>query len=95
MPLTEIPDRYVWLLEEVVDLPDGTRGAMRRMRPVRGSRSELDVKTVLDELAAEGHDKAWVTEKYPFLLFVFPAIVPLILLGDPVTWALEKLNIIA
>lgn len=95
IPLTEIPNRHVWLLEEMTDLPDGTRGALRRMRPVRGSRSELELETVLDELAAEGYERAWVTEKYPFLLFVFPAILPLALLGDPVTLALEMLNLIA
>ena len=86
MPLSEIPHNHVWLLEEIVDKPDGTRGVTRRMRPVRGSRAETEVETVLDELAAEGLDKAWVTAKHPFLLFVFPAIIPLILFGDPIVW---------
>jgi hypothetical protein len=86
MPLLEIPKKHVWLLEEVTDKPDGTRGLTRRMRPVRGSRAETDVETVLGELAAEGSEKAWVTAKHPFLLFVFPAILPLILFGDPVVW---------
>mgnify|MGYP002843863928 FL=1 len=86
MPLSEIPQKHVWLLEEVIDKPDGTRGVTRRMRPVRGSRAETEVEAVLDELAAEGLDKAWVTAKHPFLLFVFPAIIPLILLGDPIVW---------
>ena len=95
MPLTDIPNRHVWLLEEMTDLADGTRGPLRRMRPVRGSKSELQLEEVLDELAAAGRDKAWVTEKYPFLLFVFPAIIPLVLLGDPITWALEKLDLLA
>lgn len=86
MPLSDIPLKHVWLLEGVTDKPDGTRGLTRRMRPVRGSRAETDVVAVLDELAAEGLDKAWVTAKHPFLLFVFPAIIPLILFGDPVVW---------
>ena len=86
MPLSEIPQKHVWLLEEVVDKPDGTRGVTRRMRPVRGSRAETEVEVVLDELAAEGLDKAWVTAKHPFLLFVFPAILPLVLFGDPIVW---------
>ena len=84
MPLSEIPQNHVWLLEEVSDKPDGTRGITRRMRPVRGSRAETDVAIVLDELAAEGLEKAWVTAKHPFLLFVFPAILPLLLFGDPI-----------
>ncbi|MDP6899317.1 MAG: hypothetical protein QGF94_00585 [Candidatus Thalassarchaeaceae archaeon] len=95
MPLAEIPNNHVWLLEEMVDRPDGTRGVMRRMRPLRGSRAETDVAAVIDELAAEGCEKAWVTAKYPFLLFVFPAILPFILLGDPITWALEQFSLLA
>ena len=86
MPLSEIQNNHVWLLEEVTDKPDGSRGVIRRMRPVRGSRAETDVDAVIDELQAEGLDKAWVTAKHPFLLFVFPAIIPLILIGDPIAW---------
>jgi hypothetical protein len=86
MTLSEIPNKHVWLLEEIIDKPDGTRGITRRMRPVRGSRAETDVEAVLEELAAEGLEKAWVTAKHPFLLFVFPAILPLVLLGDPIVW---------
>ena len=47
---SEIPQKHVWLLEEMTDKPDGTRGINRRMRPVRGSRAETDVAAVLDEL---------------------------------------------
>ena len=88
MTLSEIPHNHVWLLEEVIDKPDGTRGVTRRMRPVRGSRAETDVEAVLGELAEEGLEKAWVTAKHPFLMFVFPAIIPLVLVGDPIVWIL-------
>ena len=86
MPLTEIPKKHVWLLEEMVDKPDGTRGITRRMRPVRGSRAETELEAVIEELKAEGQNKAWVTAKHPFLLFVFPAIIPLIVWGDPIAF---------
>jgi len=88
MTLSEIPNNHVWLLEEVIDKPDGTRGVTRRMRPVRASRAETDVEAVLGELAEEGLEKAWVTAKHPFLMFVFPAIIPLVLVGDPIVWIL-------
>ena len=94
MPLAEIPGQHVWLLEEVVDRPDGSRGVMRRMRPVRGSRAETEVEAVLAELAEEGVERAWVTAKHPFLLFVFPAILPLLLWGDPITCGLTWLGLI-
>ncbi|MED5486773.1 MAG: A24 family peptidase C-terminal domain-containing protein, partial [Candidatus Thermoplasmatota archaeon] len=87
MPLNQIPKKHVWLLEEVIDKPDGTRGIVRKMRPVRGSRAETELETVLDELEREGIMRAWVTAKHPFLVFVFPAIIPLIVLGDPIIFA--------
>ena len=88
MALSDIPNHHVWLLEEVTDKPDGTRGVTRRMRPVRGSRAETEIEQVLDELAEAGVERAWVTAKHPFLLFVFPAILPLTLFGDPIVWIL-------
>ena len=91
MALSDIPNHHVWLLEEVTDKPDGTRGVTRRMRPVRGSRAETEIGQVLDELAEAGVERAWVTAKHPFLLFVFPAILPLILFGDPIVWILSFL----
>ncbi|MEC7704203.1 MAG: hypothetical protein VX906_03060, partial [Candidatus Thermoplasmatota archaeon] len=57
------------------------------MRPVRGSRAETELERVLDELECEGIMCAWVTAKHPFLVFVFPAIIPLIVLGDPIIFA--------
>ena len=91
MALADIPNNHVWLLEEVVDKPDGTRGVTRRMRPVRGSRAETEIETVLQELSEAEVERAWVTAKHPFLLFVFPAILPLILFGDPIVWILGHL----
>ena len=91
MALGDIPNNHVWLLEEVADKPDGTRGVTRRMRPIRGSRAETEIEQVLNELSEAGVERAWVTAKHPFLLFVFPAILPLVLFGDPIVWALSYL----
>ena len=91
MALVDIPNNHVWLLEEVVDKPDGTRGVTRRMRPVRGSRAETEIEAVLQELSEADVERAWVTAKHPFLLFVFPAILPLILFGDPIVWIFAHL----
>ena len=94
MPLQDIPNNHVWLLEEMVDGADGERSIEISIRPMRGSRSETDVEAVLAELAEAGSEKAWVTAKYPFLLLVFPAIIPLIILGDPVSTILGCLGLI-
>ena len=48
---------------------------------------------VLEELAEAGADKAWVTEKYPFLVFLLLGTLPLFLLGDPVGLLLTALGL--
>jgi hypothetical protein len=40
---------------------------------------EASVKALEDA----GVDKVWVSSKLPLLVFLFPAIAPLVLLGDP------------
>ena len=57
-----------------------------------GSRAETEIQQVLEELAEAGVERAWVTAKHPFLLFVFPAILPLTLFGDPIVWILGISN---
>ena len=54
------------------------------MRPRRGSRSESNLEEILEELADLGAEKAWTTEKYPFMAFLMIGILPMLLLGDPV-----------
>ena len=93
MKLEQIPNQHVWLLDEVMETPDGERAVVSRTRPQRGGRAENDVDRVLEELAAVGADKAWVTEKYPFLVFLLLGTVPLLLFGDPVGLLLTALGL--
>ena len=93
MELGHIPGRHVWLLDEVMETPDGERTVVTRTRPQRGGRAENEVERVLEELAAAGADKAWVTEKYPFLVFLLVGTLPLFLFGDPVGLLLGALGL--
>ena len=93
MELEQIPRRHVWLLDEVMETPDGERSVVSRTRPQRGGRAENEVDRVLEELAEAGADKAWVTEKYPFLVFLLLGTLPLFLLGDPVGLLLTALGL--
>ena len=94
MPLSEIPGKHVWLLDEVMEAADGERRIVTRMRPSRGGRGETDVQGLLDELAELGAQKAWVTEKYPFMAFLMLGLLPLLLLGDPVLRILTLVGLI-
>tara|TARA_B100001750_G_C15515142_1_gene606510 strand:+ start:912 stop:1913 length:1002 start_codon:yes stop_codon:yes gene_type:complete len=84
LPLSSIPNRHVWLLDEVMEGPDGEKKIVTKMRPRRGSRSESNLEEILEELADLGAEKAWTTEKYPFMAFLMIGILPMLLLGDPV-----------
>ena len=57
-----------------------------------GGKAETEIEMVLEELAATGAKKAWVTEKYPFLVFLLVGTLPLFLLGDPVGLLLTVLG---
>ena len=71
--------------------PDGEKKIVTKMRPRRGSRSESNLEEILEELADLGAEKAWTTEKYPFMAFLMIGILPMLLLGDPV---LALLNLV-
>ena len=94
MPLADVPNQHVWVLEAPVSTPDGETSIETMMRPSRGGRSEDDLAALLAELAEAGREKVWVTAKYPLLLFLAPAVIPLAIWGDPVTTILGALGLI-
>ena len=46
----------------------------------------------LERLEALDVEKVWVSHKMPLLMFLFPAVLPLVLFGDPTTLLLAWLN---
>ena len=93
VPLDSIPGKHVWLLDEVMEGPDGEKKIITKMRPKRGSRSDLSLDDVLEELSEMGVEKAWVTEKYPFMAFLMIGLLPMLLLGDPVLLLLNLVGL--
>jgi len=93
LPLSTISGRHVWLLDEVMEGHDGEKKIVTKMRPRRGSRSETALDEVLDELAELGAEKAWTTEKYPFMAFLMVGILPMLLFGDPVLLLLNLVGL--
>ena len=92
--IEDLAGRHVWILDEVVEDPDGSKRVVTRMRPRRGGRSEDDVEGLVSELEGLGVNKVWVTEKYPFMVFLMIGIVPLIAIGDPILFLLTNLGIL-
>ncbi len=93
LPLSEIPNRHVWLLDEVIEGADGEKKIKTRMRPKRGGRAENKLHHMLSELEELGADKAWITEKYPFMAYLMVGTIPLILIGDPILFLLNLVGL--
>lgn len=82
IPLDEIAGKHLWLLDEVEERADGSCLVKTRMRPKRKTPTQEEVEEQLEQLRELGEVKAWVTHKYPFMLFLFVGVLPLLLFGD-------------
>ena len=91
MPLDIIPEKHVWLLDRVVEKPDGTTTVHSRTRPPRRTPTNEQLAEQISELKEQGQNNAWVSLKFPLITMLFPAVIPLFLFGDPLVLLFEKL----
>ena len=91
MPLSKVMDNHVWLLDEVMDRPDGTTSVYTRMRAPSKTPSDEQLQSQIDALIEAGLEDGWVTHKWPLLLVLLPAILPMIIWGDPFSLLLAPL----
>lgn len=91
MDLESIATSHVWILDEVIDKADGTRGVRTRKRAPSKSPTQEQALELIRQLKELGQDSAWVSHKWPLLTFLFFAIVPLFLFGDPYSFILLPL----
>ena len=89
MPLDEITDNFVWLLEEVVISPDGEPNIVSSLQPPKKTPSLQQLNVKIEELRLMGAEDAWVTKKYPLLSYIFPGTFLLLFFGDPIWWILH------
>ncbi len=89
----EVLNKHVWLLTTLIDLPDGTTGAHHRNRAPRTTPTRAALEASVQSLEEAGIDQVWVSSKLPLLVFLFPAILPLVLLGDPMVLILPLLGL--
>jgi len=89
MPLDEITDNFVWLLDEVVISPDGEPNIVSSLQPPKKTPSLQQLNVKIEELRLMGAEDAWVTKKYPLLSYIFPGTFLLLFFGDPIWWILH------
>jgi hypothetical protein len=85
MSLDDVPRRHVWLLTDTMVMPSGEERVVHATRAPRTTPNKEALSEHLLRLSTLGVDKVWVSHKMPLLVFLFPAVLPLVLLGDPTT----------
>ena len=96
LPIEEVTKRHVWLLTTTMEKPDGSTQIYHRSRAPSQTPTKEVLHAKIEELKQHDVKEVWVSFKMPLLVFLLPAIVPLVLLGDPTVWMMdwfERLNV--
>ena len=84
MPLSEVKQKHVWLLSEMMAMPSGDYGASSNKSSRRTpTPEELDAQ--IEALKEANIEMVWVTRN-TLLVFLIPALLPWYLLGGPMAW---------
>ena len=89
MPLNAVLQRHVWLLTDTIEMPNGERKVVHAARAPRQTPSKDAVSEHVSRLGELGVERVWVSHKMPLLVFLFPAVLPLVLVGDPTTLLMQ------
>jgi hypothetical protein len=93
MRRSEVINRHVWVLTTLIEMPNGETKVHHRKRAPRRTPTDQQVMDSLEELKQAGVELVWVSHKLPLLVFLYPAIVPMVLFGDPMAILLPILGI--
>ena len=85
MPLNKVQDSHVWLLTSMIEMPSGEIKTYHKTRAPRRTPSAEQLSQQIEELRSHDVEQVWVSYKLPLLVFLFPAILPMALLGDITT----------
>ena len=89
MAVDEVAKRHVWLLTDTMEMPSGEHRVVHAARAPRTTPSNEELEERLAALKDNGVERVWVSHKMPLLVFLFPAVLPLVLLGDPTALLLQ------
>ena len=82
IPVDEVLTRHVWLLTTVAESADGEKIVSHKLKAPRRTPSDEKLREQVNEIKNLGIEKVWVTRKFPLLVFLWPAIIPMIIWGD-------------
>jgi hypothetical protein len=93
MSVDRVIDSHVWLLTTIAEMPNGEKKIIHRTRAPGRTPSVEQLTKSIDTLKENGVEMVWVTRKYPLLVFLWPAIVPLVLIGGPMAYVMPLLGL--
>ena len=93
MPLERVMTEHVWLLSELMEMPSGETVVHHRTRVPTTTPSTEELVMQIAALTEQGVEKAWVTRKYPLLVFLWPAITLVLLIGGPMAFLMPLLGL--
>ncbi len=83
MDVDRVIGSHVWLLSSIAEMPNGEKKVVHKTRAPRKTPTKQKLQAEIEILKENGVEKVWVTKKYPLLVFLWPAIIPLTLVGGP------------
>ena len=86
--LSGMDEKPSWILTEVIE-KNGEKTVVNRILPSSKSTTGTGRGADLELLEEMGLDSVWVTSKHPFLVYLFLAILPTLLLGDPLAYLIR------
>ena len=91
MPLTQIKADKIWLLSDVVLDKSGNKSHTVNLFIPQKNNNNQSLQEKIEFLIEKGLESAWVTSKHPFVTYLFLAIIPMFIIGDPVAIVMNKL----
>ena len=85
---SEMDDTPSWILTEIIQ-KNGENAVVNRILPSSKSAIGTEREADLALLEEMGLDSVWITRKHPFLVYLFLAILPMLLLGDPLAYLIR------
>ena len=74
-------------------VPDGNKKIVHKTRAPRKTPTKEKLSSEIAKLKEHGVEEVWVTRKYPLLVFLWPAIIPLFLLGGPMAYIMPIIGL--
>ena len=93
MPIDQVAKRHVWLLTSLVEMPDGNTRPYHKTRAPRRTPTVDELAKSINDLKQHNVEYVWVSYKLPLLVFLFPVIIPMALLGDITALILHNVGI--